>query len=68
MKIFNDMCNIFKSENNFIETKNAYFETHECNGIMTKVPMNYKVENEQSGDEIVFGKCNTCDKVFYHID
>ncbi len=68
MKIFDDMTAIFSKDNEFIETKNAYFETHDCNGVKTKVPLDYAVEHEQSGDEILFGKCKTCNKVYYHID
>ncbi len=67
MKIFEDMVNIFDKDNDFIETKNSYFETHLCNGTTVKVPMDYKVENENTGDEIVFGKCKQCNKVFYNV-
>ncbi len=68
MKIFDDMTSIFKSENVFIETNNAYFETHICQSESIKVPMDFKVENEKTGDEIVFGKCPHCNKVFFHVD
>ncbi len=67
MKIFNEMIDIFEKNNEFIETKNSYFETHICNGESVKVPMDFKVENENTGDEIVFGKCKFCNKVYFNV-
>ncbi len=68
MKIFNEMLEIFDKQNEFIETKNFYFETHDCNGETVKVQMDYTIESENSGDSIVFGKCPKCNKVFYSVN
>ncbi len=67
MKIFSEMVKIFDKENEFIESKNSYFETHECMGSPKKVQMDYEVVSDKSGDTIVFGKCDTCNKVFYNV-
>lgn len=67
MQIFETMINIFDKKNDFVETKNSYFETHICNDKKIKVQLDYEIVSESKGDTIVFGKCPECNKVFYNV-
>lgn len=67
MDIFSNMLEIFDKNNEFVFTKNSYFEKHICGTEEIKVQMDYSIEDEKTGDTIVFGKCSKCNKVFYNI-
>lgn len=57
---------IFDKNNEFIKSKNYYFETHMCGDVSKKVNMDYSIEYAKSAKKVVFGKCESCNKVFYN--
>lgn len=67
MNIFEDMCKVFDSNNEFIESKNSFFEKHNCGGEEVKVDFRYTIEDDKSGTKLTFGKCSKCNKVYYNV-
>ncbi len=51
-----------------IETKNYYFERHECGGQSVKVTLTHLLARDEEKDVIRFGKCDHCNKLFYYVD
>lgn len=62
------MKNIFNDKNEFVKSTNFYFQNHDCDGKTKKVDMVYSIENRDAQSVIIFGKCDTCNKVFYNKD
>lgn len=53
----------------FIETKNFYFEKHQCgDNEEISVKMDYKLKDDISGDIVKFGFCPHCGICYYHND
>ncbi len=70
MDILKEAISIFDGAENFLETKNYYFEKHNCgkNGENIKVLLDFSIVNETTDKIIRFGYCDRCRTVFYHRD
>lgn len=70
METLEILKNIFNSNNEFIKSKNFYFETHLCtyDNTSKKVNFEYTIEQTSSNKSIVFGFCDDCKKMFYNVD
>ena len=49
-----------KSAPEFAESKNYYFQDHDCSGEVVRVRMDYKLKNEETGEYVRFGFCPKC--------
>ncbi len=66
-----DLLSIVKeleNSENFVETKNYYFENHLCGNENKKVELEYTISNDKSDEIVRFGFCKDCNKCFYHKD
>lgn len=70
MDLLKEVSGIFSDAENFAETKNYYFERHNCgkNGEDTKIMLDFSLGNETTDKILRFGYCDKCKTVFYHKD
>jgi hypothetical protein len=60
-----EVKNIFTATEGFCETKNYYFEKHECGGETHKTELNIIITHDITHQTVRAGFCPVCRKVFY---
>lgn len=70
MDLLKEITDIFGDVQNFTETKNYYFEKHNCEktGEDKKILLDFTVGNETTDRIVRFGYCTKCKTLFYHKD
>ena len=70
MDLLKEITDIFGDVQNFTETKNYYFEKHNCEktGEDKKILLDFTVGNETTDRIVRFGYCAKCKTLFYHRD
>ncbi|MBR1736772.1 MAG: hypothetical protein IJ736_07120 [Firmicutes bacterium] len=70
MDLLDIVKNNLKIEANIEESKNYYFENHNCpkTGDNIRINLDYKISCETSDEIIKIGKCPNCSAIIYHRD
>jgi len=70
MDLLKKVSSIFAEVKNYSETKNYYFERHNCSdcGENIKVMLDFTLANENTDKILRFGFCDKCGTLFYHRD
>lgn len=70
MDLLKEAAAIFVNAKNFYETKNYYFERHNCKdcGEDIKIMLDFMLSNETTDKLLKFGYCENCKTLFYHND
>ncbi len=70
MDLLKEVTEVFRDVENFQETKNYYFERHNCSktGEDKKVLLDFSIGNETTDKIVRFGYCEDCKTLFFHKD
>lgn len=69
MEILQKLREIFMEASQYVESKNYYFETHNCTqdeNRKVKVRMDYEIKDDRTEDIIRIGICPVCKTAFYY--
>lgn len=70
MDLLKNMKSIVNNSQNFIESKNFYYENHKCEktGNNKNIKLDYILSCETTDKILRFGMCDECKTCFYHND
>ncbi len=70
MEFLKNISTLLSTADDFVSTKNYYYESHDCkiNGTIVKVDLKYKIKDNNSDKIVLFGVCPHCKTLFYHED
>ncbi|MGN1319106.1 MAG: hypothetical protein ACI4VF_08815 [Lachnospirales bacterium] len=69
MELLDELRKIADCEN-FVESKNYYYDYHLCKltGYKEKINLNFTLSNDMTDEILRFGSCKNCGLCIYHKD